>query len=111
MVRCRQLRLGEGLMTNGPLMILPEGFGRAAEKLAETIRHVFDVVVGPDRIRAKAQGQADAEVILAQGRATVQGIQARADARVQKKEVRRQRNLESITLKALEALPPPEQIS
>jgi uncharacterized protein DUF2806 len=98
-------------MTDGPMIVLQGGFGRAAEKLADTIRHVIDVVIGPDRLRAKAQAEADSEVIRAKGRAEVQDIEARATARVHKREVRRQRNLESITRQALEALPPPEQIS
>lgn len=33
-------------MTNG-LPAIPEGFGRAAEKLADTVRHVVDIAVGP----------------------------------------------------------------
>ena len=98
-------------MSGGPLIVLQEGFGRAAEKLVDTIRHVVDVAVSPNRTRAMAQAQADAEVILAKGRAEVQDIQARADERVRKREARRQHNLESITQKALEALPPPEQLS
>jgi Protein of unknown function (DUF2806) len=98
-------------MSNGQLPILPEGFGRAAEKLADTIRHVVDIVVGPDRIRAKAQGQADSALILAEGRAQVQEIEACAIERLRKREARRQTNIESITLKALDALPPPTGIS
>jgi hypothetical protein len=99
-------------LTNGPLLpALPEGFGRAAEKLADTVRHVVDIAVGPDRIRARAQAQADSAVILAEGQARVQDIEARTVERLRKREGRRQRNIESITMKALEVLPPPEQIS
>lgn len=90
---------------------LPQGFGRAAEKLADTIRHVVDIAVGPKRIRARAQAQADSAVILAEGRTEVQEIEARAVERLRKRETRRQQNIESITVKALKALPPPEQIS
>jgi hypothetical protein len=95
---------------SGPV-ILPEGFGPAAEKLADTVRHVVDIAVGPDRIRARAQAQADSALILAEGRAQVQDIEARAVERLRKRETRRQCNIESITVKALDALPPPEQIS
>lgn len=90
---------------------LPEGFGRAAEKLADTVRHVVDIAVGPDRIRARAQAQVDAALIEAEGRTKVQEIEARAVERLRKRETRRQQNIESITLKALAALPPPDQIS
>lgn len=93
------------------LPAIPEGFGRAAEKLADTIRHVVDVAVGPDRIRAKAQAHADSAVILAEGDAKVREIETRAVERLRKREARRQHNIESITLKAFEALPAPEQIS
>ncbi|HEV2955381.1 MAG TPA: DUF2806 domain-containing protein [Xanthobacteraceae bacterium] len=97
-------------MSNG-LPVLPEGFGRAAEKLVDTVRHVIDVVVGPTRMRARAQAQADSAVILAEGRAQVQEIEARAVERLRRREGRRQRNIEAITTKALAALPPPGQIS
>lgn len=93
------------------LPTLPEGFGRAAEKLADTIRHVVDIAVGPDRIRARAQAQADAAIIVAEGRVQVQEIEGRAVERLRKREARRQRNIENITLKAIDALPPPDQIS
>jgi hypothetical protein len=96
----------------GPLLpALPEGFGRAAEKLADTVRHVVDLFAGPDHIRAQAQAQADSAVILAAGRADVQEIETRAVERLRKRETRRQRNIEAITLKAVKALPSPDQIS
>jgi Protein of unknown function (DUF2806) len=98
-------------MNSGPLIVLPGGFGRAAEKLADTIRHVVDVAINPDRLRATAQARADVEVILAKGRAEAQDIEARAAERVRKRENRRQINLESITKQAFAALPPPEPLS
>jgi hypothetical protein len=99
-------------MNGGPLLpALPEGFGRAAEKLADTIRHVVDIAVGPDRIRAKAQAQSDAAVVFAEGRAEIQEIEARTIERLRKREMRRQHNIENITLKAVHALPPPEELS
>jgi hypothetical protein len=102
-------------MNNVVLPAIPEGFGRGAEKLADTVRHVVDLIAGPDRIRAKAQAQADAEayamVVVAEGRAMAQDIEARALTRLRKRETRRQANIESITEKALDALPPPEQMS
>jgi hypothetical protein len=101
-------------MTNVQLTI-PEGFGRAAEKLADTIRHVVDLSAGPDRIRAKVEAealaQARAMVIVAEGRAKVQDIETRAVERVLRREVRRQNNIESIVNKALPALPPAEMVS
>jgi hypothetical protein len=41
----------------------------------------------------------------------VQEVEARAVERLRKRESRRQRNIESITIKALEALPPPDQVA
>ena len=55
--------------------------------------------------------EADSAVILAKGRAEVQEIEARTVDRLRKREVRRQQNIESITLKAFDELPPPEQLS
>jgi hypothetical protein len=98
-------------MNSGPLVVLPGGFGRAAEKLADTIRHIVDVSIPADRLRKTAQAQADVEVILAKGRADATEIEARAAERVSKQELRRQRNLESITKKAFEALPSSDQLS
>jgi hypothetical protein len=98
-------------MNSGPLIVLQGGFGRAAEKLADTIRHVVDVAISPDRLRATAQARAEVEVILAKGRAEAQDIEARAADRVRRRENRRQSNLESITKQAFLALPPPEQLS
>src|SRR5262249_7701973 len=98
-------------MNSGPLVVLPKGFGRAAERLADTIRHVVDVVIGPDRLRKTAQARADVEVTLARGRAEALDISARAAERIRKRENRRQTNLESITKQAFKALPPPDQLS
>jgi len=108
--------MGKAKKPTGSVQItIPDGFGRAAEKLADTIHHVVDLAMGPDRIRAKiiaeAEGQAAAMVIFAEGRAKVQGVEARAVARLRKREVRRQENIESITKKAFDALPPPVQVS
>jgi hypothetical protein len=86
-------------------------FGSALDKLADTVRHVVDLVAGPDRIRAKAQAQAAAEVTLAEGRAQAQDIEARAIDRIRKREVRRQQNIEAITVEAVKALPAPDRVS
>jgi Protein of unknown function (DUF2806) len=98
-------------MAKLPTVKIPEGFGRAAEKLADTIRHVVDVAISPNRLRKVAQAQADAEVIRAHGRAEVADIKARAAMRVQTLQARQQENIESIIGKAAEALPPPDQLS
>jgi hypothetical protein len=50
-------------------------------------------------------------VIFAEGQAKAQEIEVRAVARLRKLETRRQENIENITKKAFEALPPPEQVS
>ena len=36
---------------------IAQGLGPAAEKLADTVRHVVDLVAGSDRIIAKTQAQ------------------------------------------------------
>jgi len=90
---------------------IPEGFGRAAEKLADTVRHVVDLTFTANRLRAKAHAVADSEVILARGRADVQDIETRMIERLRKRESRRQHNIENISLKAVKALPSPDQIS
>ncbi len=69
------------LNSGGVQVTFPGGFGRAAEKFVETIR------------------------------AKVRDIEARTIARLRKLEVRRQENIESILRKAVDELPPPEQIS
>jgi hypothetical protein len=102
-------------VTNIVIPAIPEGFGRATEKLADTVRHVVDLVAGPKRIRAKAQAQADADayalVVRAQANTEAKEIESRALMRLRKRETRRQNNIESITEKAILALPPPDQIS
>lgn len=89
----------------------PTGYGRAAEKLADTVRHVVDLVAGPGRLKAIAQARGDAANIEAQSRVEVQEIETRAVNRLRMRETRRQKNIESITMKAIEALPAPDQVS
>lgn len=98
-------------MTGKNLPTISPGFGRAAEKLADTVRHVVDLAAGPDRIVAKAIAQAEADIILADGRARAHDIEARAVDRLRSREARRQRNIESIAGQANKALPPPDQVS
>jgi hypothetical protein len=109
---------------------LPEGFGRAAEKLANTVRHIVDLFTPTKRIRAIAHARSEADLIQAKGRAEVAKIkaqsraevaeieaqsraeiEARAIDRIRMREVRRQANVESITLRAVAVLPPPEDVS
>jgi hypothetical protein len=99
--------------SGGIQVVFPGGFGRAAEKFVDTIRHVVDLSFSPNRIRAKiiaeAEGEAAAMAIRAEASAKVLGIRARAAARVQKVEVGRQENIESVVRKAIDALPLLEQ--
>jgi hypothetical protein len=94
---------------------IPEGFGRAAEKLADTVQHVVELAAGPNRIRAKAQAHADAEAYAVVARAealvTAGDIESRALARLRKRETRRQNNIEQIAEKAVLALPSPDKVS
>jgi hypothetical protein len=86
-------------------------YGSAVDKLADTVRHVVDLVAGPERVRAKAQAQADAEVILARGQAEAQGIEARTIERIRRREISRQQNIEAIVVEATNALPSSDQVS
>ena len=101
-------------MSNEPVPgrpFLPEGFGRAAEKLADTVRHVVDIAVGPKLIITKAKAQAESALIAAKTDAEIQELQTRTIDRLRKREFRRQKNIESIAAQAVKALPPPEKIS
>lgn len=44
-------------------------YGKALVIVAETVRHVIDLTVGGDRLRANAKAQGDVEIILASARA------------------------------------------
>jgi uncharacterized protein DUF2806 len=98
-------------MAGSKLPTTTSSYGSALDKLADTVRHVVDLAAGPERLRAKAQAEADTEVILARGRTEAQDIEVRAVDRIRRREVRRQQNIEAITVEAGYALPPPDEVS
>ncbi len=85
--------------------------GEAASKLADTVRHVVDLCAGKERLIAKAHAQAETAIITAKADAEVSEIRARTAERILRRELRRQENIEAITLKAAQVLPPPDQMS
>jgi hypothetical protein len=85
----------------------------AVTKLVEPINKLIDVVssaVGnlcdPDMIKARAEARAFAKRTDATSQIEIARLQERANDRLLKKQARRQKNIESVTEKAILALPP-----
>ncbi len=76
-----------------------------ASKLIEAVRAAVGVVYEPTRIRRQATAEADAALILTKSNLKIEGLQRRAAERLISRELRRQQNIEQITLKAIEELP------
>jgi hypothetical protein len=76
-----------------------------AVKLIEAVRSAVGILYEPTQIRRKARAEADAAIILARNQGQVSEIEVRASERVINRELRRQKNIEEITRKALKALP------
>ena len=74
-------------------------------KLITAVSNSIGILYEPTRIRRRAKAKAAARTILAKNRADVQDIEARAAERLHNRELRRQRNIESITHRALATLP------
>jgi len=74
-------------------------------KLIEAISNAIGTLYEPRQIRQKALAEADAAIILAKNQVDIQDIEFRATKRLLGREVRRQRNIEGITEKAIDALP------
>ncbi len=88
---------------NLPLDLTP--LSAPAVKLIDAVSNAIGVVYEPTRIRRKAKADADAALTLAKSREAISNIEFRASERLRNKELRRQENIESITAKALNALP------
>jgi hypothetical protein len=82
-----------------------KAFSEPTIKLIESVSNAIGSIYEPTSIRRKARAEADAAIIYAQSQVEVQEIQIRAVKRLRDKELRRQRNIESITRKAITALP------
>jgi hypothetical protein len=74
-------------------------------KLIEAVGAAIGAVYEPTRIRRRASAEADAALILAQTDIKIQGLQRRAAERLIVRELRRQDNIEQITVKAIDELP------
>lgn len=75
-------------------------------KLIDSVSNAIGTLYEPTGIRRRAKAEADAAIILAKNHVEIQDIEFRAAKRLRDKEVRRQKNIESITEKAIKALPP-----
>lgn len=80
-----------------------------ANKLIDAAASAVGILYEPTRIRRKARAEADVAAILARGDEEVQEINLRAAERLANNELRRQKNIESIVVQAVEALP--DQVS
>jgi hypothetical protein len=74
-------------------------------KLIDAIRSAVGIAYEPTRIRGQAKAEADANIILAKNRVAVRDIEVRATERLINRELRRQKNIEQITQKAIVELP------
>jgi hypothetical protein len=95
----------------------PPGLGRAAEKAVDVLKNFVDIrILGPKKLIAKAHADAEIAVIEAEAQQAVlnleqQGELERAKARLLTREVRRQKNIETIAQKSILALPAPNAVS
>lgn len=81
------------------------GLSEPLTKLIDTLTGAGAALYEPTRIRKRAAAEADARMMSAQAEAEAMGMLARAESRIREREVRRQRNLEVITAKAVRELP------
>lgn len=93
-------------MSNGNFSLVDlKGISEPITKLIETVSNAIGILYEPTRIRREARAEADAAVILAKNKAEIKDIEMRASERFYNQEIRRQRNIENITKKAVDALP------
>lgn len=90
---------------NGFSLIDQKGLSEPVTKLVDTVSSGVGILYEPTRIRRKARAEADAAIILARGDEKVQEVNLRAAERLASNELRRQENIESIVVQAVEALP------
>ena len=78
---------------------------KPATKLIEAVSAAIGVLYEPTRIKKRAAAEADAWLIQTKAEAQAKTIKVRAARRLFAREMRRQENIETITEKALVALP------
>jgi hypothetical protein len=83
-----------------------EALSEPASKLIDAVRASIGLAYAPTHVRRMAKAEADAKMILAKGDAAASDFEVRAAERVRNRELRRQKNIEAVTQKALHVLPP-----
>jgi hypothetical protein len=84
-----------------------DDIGKLAEpmtKAVDALRSAVAVVFEPTAIRRRAEAEHDAAIIKAKGEIEVSELERRAVQRVDQQERRRQKNMESITQKAIDSI-------
>lgn len=87
-------------MSNNISLTELKGLSKPATKLIESIGKAIGVVYEPTRIRREAKAKADALLILAESEKEVKDIAERASRRLVNRELREQKNVESIVQKS-----------
>lgn len=82
-----------------------KGLSEPASKLIDAVRSAVGILYEPTQIRRKAKAEVDASVVLAEGETKIRDIEIRSNERVRYREIRRQKNIEAITSKAIDSLP------
>ena len=97
-------------MADGGALINLGDISKPATVLIEKISNAVGVVFEPTRIRRQAKAEADAEKIKAIARIELSDLEQRAIDRFVNQEVRKQENIEQITMQAVENLPPDAKV-
>lgn len=92
-------------MADGTSLINIGELSKPATVLVEKICSAVGIVFEPTRIVRKANAEAKAEIIKAKANIEIRDIEQRAIDRFIHQETRKQENIESITLQAIENLP------
>jgi uncharacterized repeat protein (TIGR03899 family) len=90
--------------TNFSLIDL-KALSEPACKLIEAVKDAIGVLYEPKHLRRMAKAEADAAIIKLEGDIELQELARRASERIMKRELKRQRNVESIVSGALQHLP------
>lgn len=90
--------------TNFSLIDL-KALSEPASKLIEAVKDAIGLLYEPSHLRRMAKAEADAAIIKFEGDIKLQGLAHRASDRITKRELKRQRNVESIVSGALQHLP------
>lgn len=82
-----------------------DALSKPACKLIEAVQRAIGAIFEPHRIVRKAKADAEARLILAHADAEAKEISYRANVRISHLELRREKNIEAITLNAIKELP------